>query len=696
MSVVRGGSLRARLTRTLVGLGLASVVLLATVNFFVVRGLLDRSAQGQLESLRDTRADAVEIAMDRLLVRTAALASDPAVADALAEIGAAYGAIDDQLTRDELDELAAAYEPIVERYDAAGVERPAVDDLLPTSTAGRYVQFQYIAANPETDRSSLVDAGDGSSYSDVHARHHEFLRGLAASIGASDLLLVDDGTGEVVYSVSKRVDIGTDATGGPHAGAGLGTAVAKLDSSAVDAAVIADTSFYLPDSAAPVVHVAAAVRDEAALVGSLVITLRTDRLTDIVTASQQWDSLGLGDTGDIYVVGPDLRLRTVPRPWFASADDYLERFRDVTDDERTAGLIEFTGTPVLIQPVDNAAVQSALDGEPFVGGVDNYLARSTVAAASPLDVADLGWVLVTEQGSSEASDELVRFVLSILVVLAILLSVLTLVGFVLARALAKPIRPLVGAAGRIADGDYQTDLPDLGRNEFGDVARQLEAVAGRLSEQEASMSTEERRILKMLASVLPADLVERVRSGERDLAEIADDATVIALTIGGVPAPSGGEQDAVVELTTALADEIGRLAEQHGVERGQAALEQQLFVAGRRQTGTSANEAAAFSAAAIDVVHAIAADHGLDITARAALSAGPVATGVLGQRQVSFAVWGSAVTSATALSRRAADGQVLADSSLLDELGDHWAMRRVDGETDTYVVEQASASATPA
>lgn len=720
MSVLRSSSLRGRITRTLVGLGLVSVVLLATVNFFVVRTYLDRGTRGQLETLRDLRVDAIELAIGRLLDRVAVLGTDPAVAQALTDFESAYTGIDDQLTQPELDRLAESYTPVTDRYDAAGVERPEVDELLPTSTAGQYVQYEYIAENEDEDRADLLDAGDGSAYTDAHVAHHEYLRELARSVGATDLLLVGLDTEEVVYSTDKRIDLGTSVTEGPYSETGLGESYAKLGNISVDDAAMADISFYLPNSSAPLAHVATAVRADSEVVGALILALPTERLTDIVNANQQWDLLGLGDTGEAYIVGSDFLMRTVPRPWLEDPEAYLDRYRDVTGDgvirqiqarqarlgeegvepdeqdvnqlvEQFANLMEFTGTPVKLQSVDNEAVRTALDGERFIGGVDNYLGRSTLAAAAPLDVADLGWAVVTEQQTSETRHELEQFVVAILVLLAILLTALAVVGILLARILARPVRPLVEAAGRIADGDYETEVPDLGRNELGDVGRQLAAVADRLRAQDDEIAAEEQRINEMLESVLPAGLIERVRAGERELAEVVDDATVISISLRGIPEPSEAEQDAVVELTTRLAAETSRLAAEIGVERGQMALQQQIFVAGRGHTGTSADIAAEFAAAVVDRLPTIGTEYGIEIGARAGLSAGLVATGVIGSRQVAFSVWGAPVSSAIAVSNRADDGQIVVDVTLVDELGADWYVESRDGSDDEYVLRRAAA-----
>ena len=675
MSVSRGRSLRSRLTRRLVGLGLISVVLLAVVNLAVVYGLLERGATDQLTTLRNLRADTVEQTVDSALDRVAVMGTDPGVGDALADLGAAYAALDgDDIDDAELARLIESYGEVTDRYDAVDAIRPPTGDLVPESASGRYVQYHYIADNDDDPRSDVDDAGDGSGYSAAHAQHHPFLRDLAVSIGAQDVLLVDIATSDVVYSVSKRIDLGTDVVDGPYADSGLGTVIEQLTGTAVDSAAIADTSFYLPDASAPVVHIATAVRSNAEVLGAVVVELHTDRLTEIVTSGQQWDLLGLGDTGDAYLVGPDRRLRTVPRPWFEDPEGYLERYLDIGGDERAAELMAFTASPVLLQPVDNEAIDAALDGETFTGRTANFLDRDTLASAAPVDVADLGWVVVTEQEISETRDELVSFVLAILLVLGILLTSLAVIGIFLARVLSRPVRPLVEAAGRIADGDYHTEVPDLGRNELGDVGRQLELVASRLRHQEASIDAEEDRINEMLASVLPAALVDRVRSGERDLAELVDTATVVSISIRGVPAPSGADQDAVVELTTRVADEAALIAERHGVERAQAALEHQTYVTGRGTPSVDADRAAAFAREIVTALPDIGSDLGIHLSVSAGLSAGLVATGVLGSQQVTFGVWGTPVGIAVELSDAGDAGQIRLDSTVYDELVDGTAV----------------------
>lgn len=671
MATVRGGSLRARLTRTLVGLGLVSVLLLATVNFFVVRGLLDRGAQNQLIALRDMRRDSVDLGIDRLLTNVAVVGKDAGVAAALQDFAAGFDELDVELTTAELDELTRSYTDVVQRYDDAGVPRPPVSELLPASTPGRNVQYQYVVAQPDP-RADLVDAGDGSAYSAAHVEYHEFLRELAATIGAADLVLVDAATANVVYSVDKHIDIGTNAADGPYADTGLGTTWSRLGNAAVTQAVISDSAYYLPSSTTPLVHAAATVRSGSEVVGAVIVTFEIGALTSIVTADQQWDQLGLGDTGEAYLVGTDLTLRTVPRPWFEDSGEYIDRYLEDGGDERIAGLMEFTESPVMLQPVDNEAVRAALEGDEFIGTVDNYAGERTLSASAPIDAGGVGWVVVTEQQTSETRHELERFLISIGILLAILLPILAVVGVVLARVLARPVRPLVDAAGRIAGGNYDTDVPDLGPTELGDVGRQLEAVAAELRDQEQSIAVEEERITTMLASVLPPSLVEPVRNGEREFGDVVDTGTVIAVAVRGLPEPSAVDQEVMSELVARVGEESAVLTARFDVERARVSPELLLFVAGRGVPEYDATNAADFAAATIAVVERVGADVGLTLTAHAGLALGLVGSGLLGSQQIAFGVWGDCVSRAVALSRIARDGEIFADVEVVEELDERW------------------------
>ena len=691
--------LRRRLARNLVALALISVLLLAGVNFLVVRSLLNESVDAQLVSLSDARRQALERGFTNVASQVSTAAREPGVVQALVALSTAYDEIDEELSDSQIAEMEALYDTeVFGQLDAAGIEHRPSSDLVPNSNAGRYVQYNYTTANslaPE-DRRNLNDAGDGSAYSEAHATHHSFLNQLAISTNSDDLILISADSEEVVYSAKKRVDIGTDVVDGVYSADVLGRVVNELPRVGQGKTAIADTSFYLPDVSSPLLFFAASVRTESRVVGAIVMQIPVEAVTALTTAGQNWDLLGLGETGETYIVGPDLTMRSDSRLWLEDPEEYRKRFDSQNYPEITGQFLEATNSPVLVQPVDNEGVRAALEGDEFIGTVNSYLGGETLASIVPLSIPGIKWVAVAEQSTDEATDALDKFVRTILVMLAILLPIIALIGTVIARGLVRPINPLVAAASGIAEGDLEPDLPELGNNELGDLARQLERVAQQLDQQDHALLEEEARITEMLTAIIPSRLIERVRNGEREIADMLDTATVVSLTVVGMPDPSGSDQEAVLEATARITAELDRLADRHSVERIQISADHQLFLAGLASEDSEAGNAALFALDVSATVEQVGTELGAAITSRVGLSAGDVATGVLGTNQLSFGVWGDPPGRAVTLDSLAQPGEVLIDPTVLNQLGDNFTVRPLETTTglsddaiEAFVLEAA-------
>jgi class 3 adenylate cyclase len=616
-----------------------------------------------------------------------------------------FGQLDNGVSSDQIADLTSIYDTeVLPPFVAAGADLSAVD-LVPSSAAGRYIQQRYIAENPNgfDDRDQLDDAGDGSGYSAAHAEHHPLLRTLLGKAAMSDLLLVDADTGDVVYTTKKRIDLGTNGLDGPYATdvdgvkAGLGEVLDRLSTVAVGEAVVSDSVFYVPTAGDPVFFLAAAVRSGSDVIGAIVTEVPVELVTAFMTAGQDWELLGLGDTGETYIVGPDGTLRSDSRLWLEDPEEFLRLHVERYGDQAAADLIETVGSPVLLQQVDNPAVVAGLDGQEFTGTVTNYLGRKTLAVAAPTQAGGLDWAVIVEFDKSESDAALDSLLRRILVVLAILLPAIAVAGALLARILTRPADSLVRSAAAIADGDLDAEVEDFGRNELGDLGRQLQGVARQLELREQAIVDEERHINDMLTALLPARLVDRVRRGEQVIEDIFDTATAVSITVDGVPEAAGVDQDIALEITDRLNEEVEALMERYGVERIRRSPGSELYLCGLEQDDAQVASATEFVLVAIAKVPEIGAEFGQALTARAGMSAGDVATGVIGTRQPSFGVWGDPPGTAVTLAALARPGQVLADSTVVAQLGREWhvgPLEKLPGLADDIEVH-AIGSAVP-
>lgn len=676
MSRKPAGGLRRRLEFTLVGVALVSVLLLSGINYAFARNLITGSVESQLTTLRDTRIQAIERGAARLQTEISTLAVTPSVITALEEFAERYRQLDVGQDIETSANLLAAYQEALGPMDEADVA-----ELVPDSRAGRYVQDEYIAKNPYPfdERDRLDDADDGSSYSATHAVYHPLLRSLMENARMTDLLLVDAETRDVVYTVKKRIDIGADVSDGPLADTALGEVIDDLVSKPIGDAVYSDVTFYPPVGGGAVIFMAAAVRSGSDVVGAIVTVLPVDGVTDLVTAGENWDLLGLGRTGEAYLVGADGTLRTEVRQWIDDPEQFLADRDRGDDDDAVTDQIRRLGSPVLLQQIDNAAVQNALAGQEFLGEVTNYHGATTLAASGPLVIGDLDWVVVVEQERSETTQALASLLRGTLLVMAILLPTTALLGWWLARSLTRPFETLVSSAAGVARGEPIHGVAQLGNNEIGDVGRQLELVANQLAAEERAIVAEEERIIDVLGAVVPPRLIDRVRRGEQSINDLVDTATVIAVSIAGVPEATGSDQDTVLEITEQIDEELDRLMDRHGIERLRRSTSTELFVAGLGDDGARIGDAVAFAAGVLDILERVGEEFGQQLVARVGLDAGEVATGVIGRTQMTFSVWGEAVSSAFTLASLAQPGEILADADVAEGLDAGWEVEPCEG-----------------
>lgn len=658
----RRHSLRKQLSYTLIATALVSLLIVGIVNFFAARTLLEDGAREQLVEVAESRVNSIETGVDGALNRASITASTPAVANALSDFNRAFAELDgaalDPADESAVDEFYSS--TVVDPLAALGVD-VVLDDVTP-SGATEYLQRNYTIPIAE----GLTPSPDSeTAYARAISDHDEFLAGIADQPEIDDVLLISP-AGEVVYSASKLIDLGTDLTSGPLADSSLATAALDgLPRVRAGDGVLADFELYLPTGGEPEAFALASVQDGSEVIGAVALRLSVDALNSITTANGDWEAVGLGE-GETYVVGPNRTLSSESRRWIEDPEDYLDA---VDDDPLLAERIQILGSPIGLQPVDTEPVRVATDGNTFEGTATNFLGQRTFSYARQILVGDVRWVIVAEQPVSALRAPLLEYASRLGLVLAIVLPLAAIIGYVIADRLTRSIPPVVAMAEAIAGGERNLDPPDLGRNEFGDLARQLERRAGELGRQEADLAAEFERRRQLLLSVLPARLVdESAEIGSSD--ESVYLGTVIAVMVEATG--DGGADERVAELL----GRFGRAAEADAqgldIERVRTASDRFLFVCGADSDDDGAEQAVAFAADLIRLAETMSEDPDEDvrIDVSIGMATGAVATGVLERGNLTFTVWGNPVRRALAIVSLAEADEPLLDSSTADALGD--------------------------
>ncbi|MAK61742.1 MAG: methyl-accepting chemotaxis protein [Ponticaulis sp.] len=309
------------------------------------------------------------------------------------------------------------------------------------------LQHLYITANPNPlgEKHKLDFASDGSAYSEAHAKHHQWFREFLEARGYYDIFLFSL-EGDLVYTVFKELDYATNLRTGQWKDSDLGNAFrAAADNLNGTEKAFFDFEPYAPSHGAPASFISRAIYDEAGKKsGVLVFQMPIDRLNAIMG-----NTVGLGETGDSYLVGSDGVMRT--------------------DSPKASS------STLLKTSINPAQIENASNHDIFLYEGEDYNGERVVSAAHQIPFEGVNWYVVTQTDEAEILAPAADLRGSLTFVSITLIVILGVVGIFLARMISGPIARVAKTTEKIASGQFDTEIPYQNRgDEIGPLARSLD------------------------------------------------------------------------------------------------------------------------------------------------------------------------------------------------------------------------------
>lgn len=165
------------------------------------------------------------------------------------------------------------------------------------------------------------------------------------------------------------------------------------------------------------------------------------------------------------------------------------------------------------------------------------------------------------------------------------------------------------------------------------------------------LQTEQGKSEALLLNVLPKPIAERMKAGERDIANRYDAVTVVVAELIGVAQLAGPiPLEQVVYLLNEMFSAFDALLEDRGMEKVKTMGGTYLCVAGIPQARSDHAQAALELASEMArEVTQFNAQYNTSMKLRAVLNTGPVIAGVIGRKRFSYDVWGKTVNEAVRL-----------------------------------------------
>lgn len=650
-----GLGIQSKLLIMLLVVSVLSTVVIGVIGVLNGRDSLRSAVFDQLQSLRETRAGEIERTFSAIQAGVVLDSRNANTVAASRDFNAAFEALDDEtLTAAEGAALEAYYADVfVPQLEERSQSESDPEVFIPTDPAQRYVQSAYtVPAAGDFDQAIAVDdAGDGSEWSAAHAQYHDGFRLLVESLGYEDLLLLNR-DGDVVYSAYSGVDLGTNVVSGPYAGGALSQAFGEsVRSNSIDGFAQSDFDRYQPSYGVPTAWITSPVGSDGEVTGVLAVQLPTDRINVVTTGNGAWESDGLGDTGEVYLVGPDETMRSSSRLLLQDPEEFERRVISGGTPPATAARQVFVKGTVLLQSVRADAVQSALVGEAVEQIETGYDGRETLIAAAPLYIDGLQWVIVSSKSSEEAFQPVGEFTRTVLIATAAIVLLIALLSLLLAQIFTRPVATLSTAVRRVAAGETDVEVDASRRDEFGDLGAAFNDMSRNLQTKAELLEQQRDENERLLLTLMPETVARRYQEGEETIAEDHTDVAVVFADLVGSDAYfSGKKSEVALSAVNGLMRGFDEAAERLGVERVRPLRDGYLASCGLVVPRVdNVRRAVDFAIEMQAVVERFNAANGTRLSLRVGVDSGTVSSGLVGRESLAYDLWGDAVNVANAV-----------------------------------------------
>lgn len=339
----------------------------------------------------------------------------------------------------------------------------------------RILQDLYMVNNPNPifEKYKLTSAEDSSRYTKVHSHYHPYFLEYLSRFGYYDIFLVDINNGNIVYTVYKEVDFGTSLEDGPFSKTNIAEVYHNVKAHGLDSVgfySIADYEPYHPSYNQHAAFIGAPIISADTIIGVLIFQMPIDKIDDVMTSKRNWDDVGLGKSGETYLVGSDYKIRNQSRFLIEDSAAYFHMITDIGTDAATVRKIRNLKTSIGLQDVKTAGTEDALAGNTGAEIFNDYRGVPVLSAYRPLNIPGLKWVIMSEIDEEEAFSHIYQLRKEIIIGCSILVLLLVLVSYFLSRNFSKPLHILSTDAIEVAKGNFNVDIEIHRKDEIGVLA----------------------------------------------------------------------------------------------------------------------------------------------------------------------------------------------------------------------------------
>ncbi len=466
----------------------ATSLLIGTMSYTYGKSTLEQQVEDRLVLVRDLKANDLERYFTAMKKQATLFSNDQAVISAMKDLDAGFLVYAKEVSTKGLDKYKDA---VIKKYitefsndyanDNGGLTFDATPYLNLSNENTFALQYNYIFNNPNgiDKEEKLMYVDDNSTYSKFHSKYHEHLKELKLLFGMEDIFLVDSRTGDIIYTVAKGLDFTTSLISGPYANTALGKAFRDVNSNdGVKNVAVSQFEAYSPSNDDQACFVATPIFDNGVKIGVLIFQLNAKMVNSIMTSDSRWEEIGLGKTGEVYLVDGQGRMISSSRLQIEDPETYYKQMEQTSVDQNTIIRMKAKGNNIGLVKAESLAVDEALKGKTGFAIFKDYRHVEVLGAYEPINISGLNWGIVAKMDKNEAFAPIYnlaqKMIINLLGLLLLVLIFAVIVGIGLAKQISVPIEKLSLAMRHLAQSQDLTRRVDYAtKDEIGDMAQAL-------------------------------------------------------------------------------------------------------------------------------------------------------------------------------------------------------------------------------
>ncbi len=279
-----------------------------------------------------------------------------------------------------------------------------------------------------------------TDYVNLYNRYIDDVQNFIDRKGYEDILILCKEHGHVMFSVAKGSAFGANIQFGNLKTSQLNQVWQQTLQT--QKTCITDLKKDVANKNLPTQFISTPIFDKSGNFKAVLVVHVSDKLINEITMGR----VGLGETGETYLVGNDNLMRSGSR---------------------------FLDDVILTKEVNTSAVQKALKGEAGIDISRNYQSANVISVYDAINIEGLTWAFLTEIKTAEAMREAKQLKYFVLVI-AIGVIILAFAGFwFIARLMSRPIEKAAKFAEAIANGDLTQSIQVEVNDEIGKMTGAL-------------------------------------------------------------------------------------------------------------------------------------------------------------------------------------------------------------------------------